>query len=81
MRTTTMSFDPWLELRVLRERDGDTLTSLAKVAGISLSYMSDLENGRRWPNPRMTKKIADALQVPYSVLAKPRAREEYPQSA
>lgn len=81
MRTTTMSFDPWLELRVLRERDGHTLTSLAKEAGISLSYLSDLENGRRWPNPRMTKKIADALHVPYSVIIKPRVREEYPQSA
>ncbi|WP_102157661.1 helix-turn-helix domain-containing protein [Zhihengliuella halotolerans] len=77
MRTTPVKLDPWLELRVLRERDGHTLTSLAREAGISLSYLSDMENGRRWPNPRMTKKLADSLHVPYSVLVKPRSREEY----
>lgn len=77
MRTTPMQFDPWLELRVLRERDGRTLTSLAKDADISLSYLSDMENGRRWPNPKMTKKLADTLKVPYSVLVKPRHREEF----
>lgn len=77
MRTTPMQFDPWLELRVLRERDGYTLTSLSKEAGVSLGYLSDLENGRRWPNPKMTKRLADSLKVPYSVLIKPRHREEY----
>lgn len=81
MRTTLMKFDPWLELRVLRERDGHTLTSLAKKSGISLSYLSDLENGRRWPNPKMTKKLSDALKVPYSVLVKPRHREEFAEAS
>jgi transcriptional regulator with XRE-family HTH domain len=77
MRTRTVKFDPWLELRVLRERDGYTLTGLARESGISLGYLSDMENGRRWPNPAMTKKLADSLKVPYSVLVKPRNREEY----
>lgn len=62
----------WEELRVIRTKDGHTLTSLAKTAGISLGYLSDLENGRRWPNERVTRLLADALHVPYSVLEKPR---------
>lgn len=66
--------DIWWELRVIREKDGHTLTSLAKAAGMSLGYLSDLENGRRWPNPQMTKKLAVALKVPTSVLEKPRAQ-------
>lgn len=65
----------WMELRVLREKDGHSLTSLAAAAGISLSYLSDLENGRREPNARMLKKLAVALNVPVSVLEKQRRIE------
>lgn len=66
----------WLELRVIRTKDGHTLTSLAKTAGMSLSYLSDLENGRRRPNAKVTKKLAVALNVPVSVLEKPLPAEE-----
>lgn len=65
----------WQELRVLREKDGHSLTSLAEAAGMSLGYLSDLENGRREPNARMTKKLAIALNVPVSVLEKHRRIE------
>lgn len=67
--------DIWWELRVIREKDGHTLTSLAKAADMSLGYLSDLENGRRWPNAVVTKKLANALKVPVSVLEKPRRDE------
>ena len=40
----------WQELRVIREKDGYSLTSLAKAADMSLGYLSDLENGRREPS-------------------------------
>lgn len=62
----------WQELRVLREKDGHSLTSLAAAANMSLGYLSDLENGRREPNSRVTKKLAMALNVPVSVLEKAR---------
>lgn len=64
-------FGTWQELRVIREKDGHSLTSLAQAADMSLGYLSDLENGRRWPNPTMTKKLAVALKVPVSVLVRP----------
>ena len=64
--------DIWWELRVIREKDGHSLTSLAKTVGMSLGYLSDLENGRRHPNATMTRRIARALNVPVSVLEKPR---------
>lgn len=57
-----------MELRVIRQKDGHSLTSLAQAAGMSLGYLSDLESGKRKPNPRMIRKLADALKVPYSVL-------------
>ena len=62
----------WQELRVIREKDGHSLTSLAKAADMSLGYLSDLENGRREPNATVTKKLAVALNVPVSVLEKER---------
>lgn len=71
----TQAPDTWWELRVIREKDGHSLTSLAKTAGMSLGYLSDLENGRRWPNATVTKKLAVALNVPVSVLEKPRPTE------
>jgi transcriptional regulator with XRE-family HTH domain len=65
----------WQELRVIREKDGYSLTSLAKAADMSLGYLSDLENGRREPNATVTKKLAVALNVPVSVLEKYRRIE------
>ena len=74
MSTTTRP-DVWWELRVIREKDGHTLTSLARTAGMSLGYLSDLENGRRQPNAKVTRALAVALNVPISVLEKPRPLE------
>lgn len=69
--------DVWWELRVIREKDGHSLTSLAKATVLngkpmSLGYLSDLENGRRFPNAQVTRALAVALNVPISVLEKPR---------
>lgn len=63
---------PWVELTVLREKDGMSKTALAKAAGMSLSYLCDLENGQREPNAAMRTKLATALNVPKSMLEKRR---------
>lgn len=65
---TTQPYGVWTELRVLRHKDGIDLTELAKKAGFSLSYLSDLERGRRLPNEKVIKAVAKALNVPMSVL-------------
>lgn len=62
----------WISLRVIRERNGDSLTSLSKRSGVSLSYLSQLENGDRDPTPAATKKLAMALNVPLSIIEKER---------
>lgn len=62
----------WQELRVIRTKDGHSLSSLAKAADISLAYLSDLENGHRWPNATQLKKLAIALNCPMSVLERHR---------
>ena len=60
----------WHELRVIRERTGYSSAALARQAGMARSYVWQLENGQRWPNATVTKKLADALHVPYTVIAR-----------
>lgn len=74
--TPSVERNQWLELRVLREKNGDSLTSLSKRSGVSLSYLSQLESGDREPNAPITKKLAIALNVPLSVLEKERRISE-----
>lgn len=62
----------WQELRVIRTKDGQSLTDLHKLTGISLSHLSDLENGRRLPTEATLKKLSRALNCPMSVLERSR---------
>lgn len=76
----------WWELRTIREKDGHSLTSLAKIVpagpgqkkktGMSLGYLCDLENGRREPSPEIVRRLATALRVPVSVLMKDTGTKE-----
>lgn len=63
-----MTEQTWTELRVLREKDGHSLTSLGKAAGLSRSYLCLLEGGKRRPNAGVIARLAEALNVPKSML-------------
>lgn len=65
------SYGVWQELRILRERTGWSSAELSRTSGVSTPYLSQLENGDRWPNATVTKKLAVALKVPVSVLERP----------
>lgn len=54
----------------LRELAGYQATAFAKEVGISLTYLGDIESGRRTlkRNPGLIKKIADVLNVPVSMI-------------
>lgn len=73
--TTQHEPQPWEALRVLREKDGYKKRELAARAGLSENYYGQLENGRREPNPRITKILATALNVPMSMLEKQRRQD------
>lgn len=55
-------------VRVLREFRAMTQTELAKAAGLSQSYLSEIERGSREGTLSTIKTIAKALAVPLSVL-------------
>lgn len=56
-----------------REFAGLSKSQLAVAAGISLSYLSEIESGTKTNvSPAVIKKIADALNVPVAaILASP----------
>ena len=49
-------------LRELREKRGESTRSLAAVAGMSYTYLSDLERGVRAPTLMMIVRLAVALR-------------------
>ena len=54
-------------LRLLDERDM-TKKELSEKAGVSLSFLSDLTNGKANPSLKVMEAIAIALEVPLSLL-------------
>lgn len=54
-------------IRALRENNKQKLNDLAKMSGISLTYLSELERGNINPPIETLRKIADVLNVPVSI--------------
>ena len=55
-------------IRICRAHKGLTQAQLAKKAGLSVSYLSLLENGERDPAMSKIENISNALGVPMSIL-------------
>jgi transcriptional regulator with XRE-family HTH domain len=55
-------------LRKCREVRGISQSTLAKEAGISASYLSQLENGKRDPKLTLLTRLANALGIPVAIL-------------
>ena len=53
-------------IRNLRVAKGKTLKTVAEMAGISESYLSQVEQGKRAPSVKVAKAIADALGVDWT---------------
>jgi transcriptional regulator with XRE-family HTH domain len=74
--TASHPYGVWQEFRVIRTKDGQSLTDVHNKTGISLSHLSDLEKGRRLPTEAVLKKIARALNCPVSVLERHRVVDD-----
>lgn len=54
---------PYVKIKEIRIEKKMTQIQLARKAGISQSYLSELENNKKSPTLRQLCKIADALGV------------------
>ena len=57
-----------LKLRTLRREHGESLKAVAERSGLSVSYLSEIEKGKKYPKPDKLIDLADALEVPYDEL-------------
>ncbi|WP_050900623.1 endonuclease NucS domain-containing protein [Paenibacillus elgii] len=58
-----------LELRKIRMSLGLTVRDLQNLSGVSHSYITQIENGKRnTPTPDIIRELAEALRVPYNDL-------------
>lgn len=55
-------------IKLCRAHKNITQYQLAELAGISESYLSLIEQGKRDPNLKTVEKISGALKIPFSIL-------------
>jgi transcriptional regulator with XRE-family HTH domain len=65
-----------LKMKSLRRERGFTLHQLAERSGLSVSYLSEIEKGKKYPKAAKLLGIAAALGVPFEDLVSPQVAEE-----
>ena len=65
-----------LKLRTLRQERAASLQDVANASGLSISYLSEIEKGKKYPSPGRLMDLAGALDVPYDDLVSLRVGDE-----
>ena len=68
VQTESLRFILGLKLRALRRQRGDSLQAVAGRSGLSVSYLSEIEKGKKYPKPDKLVSLAEALGVSYDNL-------------
>jgi transcriptional regulator with XRE-family HTH domain/Zn-dependent peptidase ImmA (M78 family) len=64
-----------LKLKSIRHEKGYSLKDVAERAGLSISYLSEIEKGKKYPKPERLLDLAGALGVPFDALVSLRVKE------
>ncbi|MCB0629266.1 MAG: helix-turn-helix domain-containing protein [Lewinella sp.] len=57
-----------LKLKQLRQQKGLSFADLSKASGLSVSYLNEIEKGKKYPKEDKIHQIADALEVSFAEL-------------
>lgn len=76
VNTEDLRFILGLKLKGLRQGRGDSLTEVAERAGLSVSYLSEIEKGRKYPKPDKLLRLAEALGVSFDDLVSLQVEDE-----
>jgi transcriptional regulator with XRE-family HTH domain len=57
------------KIKEVRELKGISQASLAQAAGLSATYISLVESGKKSPTLKSLQKISNAIGVPFPILA------------
>ncbi len=66
-----------LKVRQLRQARGWSFEELARQTGLSLSYLNEIEKGKKSPQPETLHKLADALGTTADFLLSPELPAQY----
>src|SRR5512132_3534073 len=65
-----------LKLKTLRKAQGKPLKTVAAKSGLSVSYLSEIEKGKKYPKPGKLIELARALEVPFDSLVTLQVKED-----
>ncbi|MCC7467453.1 MAG: helix-turn-helix transcriptional regulator, partial [Saprospiraceae bacterium] len=54
-----------LKVRQFRQERDWNFEELSQRTGISISYLNEIEKGKKYPQPDYRKRLAEVLEVPY----------------
>lgn len=66
-----------LKVRQFRQERGWNFEELSKQTGISVSYLNEIEKGKKYPQPENLHKLAAALGITPEFLASPELTKQY----
>ena len=64
------------KVRYLRQQEGLSYQQLQDKTGLSLSYLSDIEKGKKYPKPNKITVLADAFGVDYDFMVSTHASKK-----
>ena len=68
MNNKNQTFDLAPAIKSIREARGWTQSQLAQLWGVTVNFISQVENGRRGVSPRTMEVLAETLGIPVSFL-------------
>ncbi|MFN0174819.1 MAG: helix-turn-helix domain-containing protein [Saprospiraceae bacterium] len=66
-----------LKVKQFRQERGWNFEELSQRTGISISYLNEIEKGKKYPLVEYRKRLAEELEVPYDFLISPELTKEF----
>lgn len=66
-----------LKVKQFRQERGWNFEELGQRTGISISYLNEIEKGKKYPQVEYRKRLAEVLEVPYDFLISPELTKEF----
>jgi len=66
-----------LKVKQFRQERGWNFEELSQRTGISISYLNEIEKGKKYPLLEYRKRLSEVLEVPYDFLISPELTKEF----
>jgi transcriptional regulator with XRE-family HTH domain/Zn-dependent peptidase ImmA (M78 family) len=76
MNRENLSFILGLKLKQFRQNKGYSLKDLAERTNLSISFLSEIEKGKKYPKPEKIMQLAQALDISFDDLVSLKVNEE-----